>query len=74
MPPSSLALWDPWIRLQRVLDFYDFIYCSRRSVVSGRWAEFIILPLKAILALIRDLKEDGNDLGCHLPQALTCKK
>ena len=42
-------------------------------MVSGQEAEFIILPLKAILALIRDLKEDKSDKGCHL-QAYLAKK
>jgi len=61
VPPSSLALWDPWIHLQKVLDSYYFIYFFRQNMVSDRWAEFIIPPLSAILTLAWDLKQFNID-------------
>ena len=59
-----MALLDPQIHLQKVLDSYDFIYYSRQNMVSGQQVEFIIPPLSAILTLAWDLKLfniDKND-------------
>ena len=47
-----MALQDPYILLQKVLDSYEFIYYGRQNMVSGQQVEYSIHPTPTIPTLV----------------------